>query len=384
MLRLIGFGLAFVVLAGAGVWFVLGGGSTEVEVVDERPPARERLLTGAADGNAVAVAEALTDGADVTATDARGRTALHRAAEPGHDAVVVALLNAGADPNAMDEAGVTPLMLAAGSAPTAVTTLRLLQVGGDPTLTDAEGRTTLDYANGNRAVTSSNLFVRLQELVEPPESLTNLETFAGFDASWPAGYVVPIAGATLSSRASHLPGAPRAYRNGTHEGFDFYDGTVSVEIAYGTPQRAVATGTVVRADSDYVELTAAEYDAIIADATSSLTTPDDILDQLRGRQVWIEHPGGFVSRYAHLSGVQEGLSVGQTVYQGDVIGFTGNSGTIEAVEGTQDGPHPHVEIWNAAGQYLGQGMEPPQVYALAAQVFGVAALPPVTDGGLSF
>lgn len=366
------------------MWFLFGGNPAEPVVVDERPPARERLLMGATDGNAVQVADALTDGADVSARDARGRTALHRAAEPGHDDAVVALLNAGSDPNAADEAGVTPLMLAAGSAPNASTLLRLLQAGGDPTLTDAEDRNTLDYADSNRAVAGSNLYGRLRELVEPPESLTALETYAGFDAAWPAGYVVPIADATLSSRASHLPGAPRAYRNGTHEGFDFYDGTVSVEIAYGTPQRAVAAGTVVRADVDYVELTADAYDRIIGEATSSLSTPDDILDQLRGRQVWIEHAGGFISRYAHLSGIAEGLTVGQSVRQGDVIGFTGNSGTIEAVEGTQDGPHPHVEIWNAQGQYLGQGMAPPQVYALAAQVFGVAALPPFTDGGLSF
>jgi len=72
------------------------------------------------------------------------------------------------------------------------------------------------------------------------------------------------------------------------------------------------------------------------------------------------------------------------VMQGAVIGFTGNSGTSEAVQGTEDGPHPHVELWRGDERYLGQGLEPAEIYAIAAQVFGLEALPPFTDSGLRF
>jgi murein DD-endopeptidase MepM/ murein hydrolase activator NlpD len=186
-----------------------------------------------------------------------------------------------------------------------------------------------------------------------------------------------VAGSTISSRAAHWPNAPRAYRNGTHEGFDFYDRAVSgtTEIAYGTPIVVVADGTVVRADHGYVELTVEAYDAIISEAQRVMSTPPEVLDQLRGRQVWVEHAGGFTSRYAHLSEIPADLQVGAHVTQGQVVGLTGNSGTVEAAEGTRDDPHPHVEIWRGA-TYLGQGLEPAAIYELAGQLFGLGALPP--------
>ena len=106
-----------------------------------------------------------------------------------------------------------------------------------------------------------------------------------------------------------------------------------------------------------------------------MSTPPEILDQLRGRQVWVQHAGGFVSRYAHLSDVPDDVQVGATVLQGQVVGLTGNSGTVEAATGTRDDPHPHVEIWNPS-TYLGQGLEPAEIFALAGQVFGQRALPP--------
>src|SRR5699024_8164733 len=146
-----------------------------------------------------------------------------------------------------------------------------------------------------------------------------------------------------------LPGAPRPYRNGVHEGFDFYDGTVSVNIGYGTPISAVADGVVIRADHDYEDPSLADYEAMIAEAARALDTPPEILDALRGRQVWIRHAGGFVSRYARLAAVAEAAQEGATVRQGDIIGTTGNSGTIEAAQGTRDDPHPHVEVWSEAG-----------------------------------
>ena len=91
------------------------------------------------------------------------------------------------------------------------------------------------------------------------------------------------------------------------EGFDFFSRVITIPIDYGTPVRAVANGKVVRADHDYVEMTKEEYDSIIADARTQLTTPERSLDKLRGRQIWIEYIGGYVSRYAHMQSIPSDL-----------------------------------------------------------------------------
>jgi murein DD-endopeptidase MepM/ murein hydrolase activator NlpD len=312
------------------------------------------------------VSEALNNGANVNARDQYGQTPLmYAASESESPAVLKTLLQAGAEINAQTDAGWTALMYAARDAQNLEVPVLLMNAGADPALRNAEGQSVLEVA-GPR-VRSSTLYRRLEELVSRP-----------FDPQWPSGYVVPVEGATISSRAVHLPNAPRRYRNGIHEGFDFYQGTVSVPITYGTPIQSVANGVVVRADHGYVEMTREEYDQVIETSRNSLITPEDMLDKLRGRQVWIEHPGGFITRYAHLAAIPESVQVGQQVAQGDVIGTTGNSGTIEAVLGTQDDPHPHVEIWRGDA-FLGQGLEPNAIYDLAAQVFGQRALPPFRD-----
>lgn len=299
------------------------------------------------------------------ARDAYGQTPLMYAAGQNPDPLALELLiDAGADVNARTEAGWTALMYAARDNPNPEVVLTLMKAGADPTVRDAEGKSVIDHASS--ALRRTAVYRRLEELVNRP-----------FDPRWPSGYTVPVEGATISSRASHLPNAPRHYRNGIHEGFDFYGGTVSVPINYGTPIVAVASGVVIRADHDYQEITLEEYQAIIETARRSAITPPEILDRLRGRQVEIRHVGGFVTRYAHLSAIPPEIQVGVRVAQGTVIGYTGNSGTEEAARGTQDDPHPHVEIWRG-DTFLGQGMEPAAIWELGGQVFGRRAVPAVT------
>ena len=318
-------------------------------------------------GDLAVLSVALGEGADVNARDEFGQTPLmYASGASGTPDLLNLLLKAGADLNAQTETGWTALMYAARDAKDLNVPLFLMNAGADPSLRNAEGQSAADLARDNVAMTTS-LYDRLTYLAARP-----------FDTEWPSGYTVPIEGATISSRASHLPGAPRAYRNGTHEGFDFYSGSVSVPIEYGTPIHAVASGTVVRADTDYTEHTPEQYNQIIATAKRSLNTPPEVLDNLRGRQVWIEHPGGFISRYAHLSSIPAAVQLGATVSQGDVVGQTGNSGTLEAAQGTQDDPHPHVEIWRGEETYMGQGVAPDQIYTLSAQLFGEKSLPPYT------
>lgn len=319
-------------------------------------------------GDPAAIRAAVAEGADVHARNEAGLTPLMVAITTNAaNTVLEELLAAGAEIDQQAANGVTALMLAASQG-TPAQVVYLLNAGADPTMRDAEARAAADHATTNTAVRTSGAYVRLVETKD-----------MDFVPGWPSAYVVPVEGATISSRRNHLPGAPRAYRNGVHEGFDFYSGTVSVAIDYGTPIRVAADGVVIRADHDYVEHTLDEYEGIIADATAALDTPPDILDALRGRQVWVRHPGGFVTRYAHLATIAEGVVEGARVQQGDIIATTGNSGTLEAAQGTQDGPHPHVEIWRGEETFLGAAMEPEAIWSLAAQVFGEAALPPFHD-----
>jgi murein DD-endopeptidase MepM/ murein hydrolase activator NlpD len=333
---------------------------------DPGPPPVPAVLVALAEGDDEALRAALAAGADLGVLDAEGRPPLHVAAAAGRVGALEALLAAGADVHWAAADGSTALHLALRNAPDPRAPLLLLNAGADPTVRDAAGQGVIEHANANGAVRNSGLYPRLRELADGP-----------FQRGWPSAYVLPVAGSTISSRAAHWPNAPRAYRNGTHEGFDFYDRAVSgtAQIAYGTPIVAVADGTVIRADHAYEELSIEAYEGIIDEARRVLSTPPDVLDQLRGRQVWIEHVGGFTSRYAHLSEVPADLQVGDRVAQGQVVGLTGNSGTIEAAEGTRDDPHPHVEVWRGS-EYLGQGLEPAEIFVLAGQLFGLGALPP--------
>lgn len=115
----------------------------------------------------------------------------------------------------------------------------------------------------------------------------------------PPTYVKPISGGRLSSRFGRRK-APTAGASTYHKGVDW-------ATPVGTPVYASSGGTVAKAGwgSGY------------------------------GYVVYINHPDGRQTRYAHLSKVQ--VSVGQTVSQGDRIALSGNTGV-------SSGPHIHFEI----------------------------------------
>lgn len=115
----------------------------------------------------------------------------------------------------------------------------------------------------------------------------------------PPTYVKPISGGRLSSGFGRRT-APTAGASTYHKGVDW-------ATPVGTPVYASSGGTVVKAGwgSGY------------------------------GYVVYINHPDGRQTRYAHLSKVL--VSVGQTVSQGDKIALSGNTGV-------SSGPHVHFEI----------------------------------------
>lgn len=231
----------------------------------------------------------------------------------------------------------------------------------------------------------------LQELMRSPQYLTALQEAepgnvelvdtslrafvdtlrTGYDEWRLSGFQLPILGAKLPDADRLLPGARRAYRRGIHQGFDMYPGHVGVPTGYGAPVIAVKRGTIVRADTDYVEITAEKYAAAITISLEAGTTPEAQLDQLRGRQVWIDHGNGIISRYAHLSSVAPGIVMGGNVDAGEVIAFVGNSGMESASRGGNDDAHLHFEL-RIDGKYLGEGMSPDEIRRVAGPLLGAA------------
>jgi murein DD-endopeptidase MepM/ murein hydrolase activator NlpD len=152
---------------------------------------------------------------------------------------------------------------------------------------------------------------------------------------------LPIEGGDVPVDPALLPGAPRDYRSGIHEGIDFPAQT-------GTPVLAAATGIVARVDTSFLDWTREQQDVALYEALTLGYTPTATLDRIRGRQVWIDHGKGLMTRYAHLSAV-EPLLVGQKVEAGALIGQVGSSGY------PQGGPHLHFEVRVGDGFY-GDGL----------------------------
>lgn len=157
----------------------------------------------------------------------------------------------------------------------------------------------------------------------------------------------PIKGAHVSTKDSSLPGAPRTYRKGVHEGIDWYGGpTTGVPITKNTPVFSMADGIVVRVDHHYKEMTTAERQQLLAlGRKNNGQTPQYVLDKLRGRSVWIQHDRGVMARYVHLDRVNPHLKVGQKIKKGEQIGYVGNSGTSDGAKGNNQGVHLHLDIF---------------------------------------
>ncbi len=157
---------------------------------------------------------------------------------------------------------------------------------------------------------------------------------------------VPIAGREVPGESELLPEAARDYRAGIHEGIDF-------PADAGTPVIAAGDGQVVRADRVFTDWTEAERGAALAEAVLLGRTPERTLDRIRGRQVWIDHGRGIVTRYSHLESVGA-VSTGDHVRAGEVLGTVGSSGYPEG------GPHLHFEI-RVGDSYLGEGLTPAEL-----------------------
>jgi len=206
------------------------------------------------------------------------------------------------------------------------------------------GNNTEDQEKGNR----SDVVEEVKSLEDYILALKNLKP------------MLPIANSHVATFDGQLPNAPRKYRNGYHEGFDFYDGFCGVEIENGTPVLAIADGKVIRTDTLYVEIEPEKRSVLLEKAKERGFTPAATLDILRGRQVWIDHGNRIVTRYCHLSGIQHGLK--GSVLKGDTLGLVGGSGTKSKT------PHLHFEIY-FADDFFGKGMKPDEIRVLMDEIF---------------
>ena len=114
------------------------------------------------------------------------------------------------------------------------------------------------------------------------------------------GYLWPLSGYTRVS-------SPFGYRNCPYHGQELHGGC-DVPAPSGTPIRAAKSGVVV------VSTYGSSY----------------------GNYVVIAHGDGSRTMYAHQS--QRAVSAGETVSQGQTIGYVGSTGN-------STGPHLHFELW---------------------------------------
>ena len=156
-----------------------------------------------------------------------------------------------------------------------------------------------------------------------------------------------------------LPNAKRDYRSGYHMGIDF-----SAPLNY--PIRASYAGVIIRSNAHQQDVDIETYNSFLEIAAQLGKTPDDIYNFiLLGRSVIIDHGYSITDKYraitvySHLSSIVDDLAPGSVVEQGEVIGFSGNTGTSSGALKNEKGAHLHWEIFfdDASGRYfLGQNI----------------------------
>ena len=148
------------------------------------------------------------------------------------------------------------------------------------------------------------------------------EVYVCFDVSYysrglpdqEALFIVPTSGRITGTFGSQYEGWPSAYWNGSY--YEHFHNGVDFGVVTGTPVYAAADGTV-------------KYETQAAGGT----------------MIHIYHPfHGFRTTYAHLS--QRLVADGATVIQGQIIAYSGDSGTVT-------GPHLH---WGLV--YMGSPQDP--------------------------
>ncbi|MFN3266459.1 MAG: M23 family metallopeptidase [Deinococcales bacterium] len=200
---------------------------------------------------------------------------------------------------------------------------------------------------------------------------TKLAVFEKAAALENAKLSLPIAGVRLPDNPNNWPGAARAYRRGVSQGFVFTGVDAGLQIQYGMPVLAAADGEVKFLSSNYKELSVQEFQALLSKVKDGASQAD--LMALRGRQVALIHQNGMVTRYCHLSSINPNLSfTNNKVKRGQVIGFVGNSGTLDGARGNKNNARLLFEIWlENESKFFGSGLKPETIRLEAAKIIGL-------------
>jgi peptidoglycan LD-endopeptidase LytH len=198
-----------------------------------------------------------------------------------------------------------------------------------------------------------------------------LEVFEKAAALESAKLSLPLEGARLPQKPENLPGAAREYRRGVSQGFVFTGVDAGVQVQYGMPVLAAADGEVKFLGGNHVEMTTTEFQALLNKVKDGASQAD--LQLLRGRQVALIHANGVVTRYAHLSSINPALSfTNNKVKRGQVIGFVGNSGTLDGARGNKNNARLLFEIWlENESKFFGAGLTPDRLRLEAAKLIAL-------------
>ena len=165
----------------------------------------------------------------------------------------------------------------------------------------------------------------------------------------------------VPERLNLLPNALREYRSGSHHGIDF-------AIPLNGPIMAVSGGIIVRSNPTHSDVDIDTYNTFLETTQELSKTPEDIYHYiLLGKSIVIDHGYSIapnfrtISVYAHLSSIAEGILPGAKVEKGQLVGFSGNTGTSSGALRNDKGAHLHWELYfeDASGKYfLGQNIPP--------------------------
>lgn len=185
-----------------------------------------------------------------------------------------------------------------------------------------------------------------------------------------AGLSMPLAGAHMPTHPGVWAGSRRLYRFGVHHGTDFFnDPGNGTHVSMDTPVYAADTGKVVRADVDFKDMDMAQYGRVIAQCQKEHISSEVNENFLRGRQIWLDHGQGLITKYAHLDKIEPGIKNGMKVSTRQLIGYVGVSGTGENLPGRAKYPHLHFEIF-LDGKYVGYGLTPSETIGVYEDIFG--------------
>lgn len=193
---------------------------------------------------------------------------------------------------------------------------------------------------------------------------------------WPDGLMTPIADVTFSMSPAHLPGPPLSASDRPRQGFSFVNGHAGRPLMPAEAVVAVAAGEIVRIDHDHPEQNADLHNHWLALESEPGFLGAHARDQLLGRQIWLRHPSGHLSRYAQLSEVHPQLMPGDSVEQGQIIGLVGAVGIAAGESAPESVPPLHFQLWSSdSSHYLGQNLTAFETHRQIATIFSENALP---------